>query len=201
MKQMNLIGLIRQKAENCEYLAGLAAKNTSVPAEILDGVKSPEATVKYKCIKILRILSVETPAALYPCFGFFAELLDGKNNILKWNAIDIISNLTAVDLEDRFGAMFAKYYSLLEEGSLITAAHVVESSPVIIKYKPEMENRITTTLFSIEKIPLPTEECRDILRGKLILAFSRYVDTSQNKAGMLEYAGWVVSRKQIRPAT
>jgi len=48
-------------------------------------------------------------------------LLDSPINIFKWNAIDIIANLTAADTADKFSPLFIKYYGLMEEGSLITA--------------------------------------------------------------------------------
>jgi hypothetical protein len=201
MERINLIEQIRQKADNSGYLAELATKDAFLLGEVLEGIRSREAAVKYKCIKILRIISAKSPAVLYPYFDMFAGLLDGTNNILKWNAIDIIGNLTAADTENKFGPLFDKYYGLMEEGSLITAAHVVESSPVIIKYRPELKDRITAILFNIDRISLPSEECRDILRGKVIFAFSRYADISQNKAGMLEFASKLVQRRVIRKAT
>jgi hypothetical protein len=45
---------------------------------------------------------------------------------------------------------------------------------------------------SVEDIPLPTDECRNILRGKVILTFARYFEQSSLKKDMLEFA-----RKQV----
>ena len=177
---------------------------TKISAEVdalIKDLNSKQAAVKYKAAKTLSRMSEENPEILYPYFETFVKLLDGTNNILKWNAIDIIGNLAAADTEDKFSSLFGKYYGLLVSGSLITAAHVVESSPVIIKYKPELENQITGTLFSVEFVPLPTAECRDILRGKVITAFNKYAKTSKNKNLMLGFAGRLVNKSGIRPAT
>ena len=75
------------------------------------------------------MISATKPGTLYPYFDLFANLLDGENNILKWNAMDILANLAAIDVENKFDCIFShRYYDLLEEGSLITAGHVVENS-------------------------------------------------------------------------
>jgi len=176
-------------------------KKSAAVNVLLEDLNSKQVAVKYNSIKTLRQMSEENPGLLYPYFETFVRLLDGTNNILKWNAIDIIGNLAAADTEDKFSPSFGKYYGLLVSGSLITAAHVVESSPVIIKHKPGLEDQITSTLFSVEFVPLPTAECRDILRSKVILAFSKYANTSKHKNLMLGFAGKLTNKTDIRPAT
>jgi hypothetical protein len=110
------------------------------------------------------------------------KLLDSENNILKWNAIDIIANLTRVDSYNKFDRLFKKFYgALLYEGSLITAGHVVSVSGIIARARPELERKITEELLKVEKIPLPTEECRNILIGDIIKAFDAYLDQIENK--------------------
>ncbi len=179
---------IRKKEDNTDYLARVVAEDPLLIADLLENVSSGESSVRFKSIKILRTISTQNPAALYPQFDYFAKLLDSSNNILKWNAIDILANLTSVDTGNKFGPMFPKFYGLLGEGSLITAAHVVESSPTIIHNKLDWQTDITRALLSVEGIPLPTAECRNILRGKVILAFNQYADRSPHKKEMLDFA-------------
>jgi len=122
---------------------------------------------------------------LYPYFGFFAGQLKNKNNILKWHAIDIVANLTIIDVKKKFDRFINKYYRLLYEGSLITAGHVIAGSPVIARAKPYLEPKITKEILRIEKIPLPTAECRNILKGHAITAFDRYFKLIKNKTGVV----------------
>jgi hypothetical protein len=168
---------------------------------LLVAINSAKPAVKYGAMKRLRDISRENPAALYPEFAVFAKLLDSPANIIKWNAIDIVAGLTAADTADKFSPLFTKYYALLAAGSLITAGHVVESSPVIVKNRPVLESKITARLLTADRLPLPTPECRDILCGKVIIAFAQYAATSTHQAEMRAFAEKLVNQAVIRPAT
>lgn len=198
-EQERLMKEIRTKADNASQLAKVVIETTSLLSAVLGGVSSPESGVRFKCAKILKIMSEENPEVLYPHFDFFERLLDNTNNILKWNSIDIITNLVAVDYDNRFESLFHRFYSLLKEGNLITAAHVVEGSAKVVKARPGWETKITHALLGVEKVPLPTEECRNILRGKVISAFAQYVSQSKNRQKMLRFAGEQLNN--TRPAT
>jgi hypothetical protein len=77
--------------------------------------------------------------------------------------------------------LFKKFYGCLYEGSLITAGHVVDNSGKIALSKSELQNEITKELLKVEKIPLPTKECKNILIGKTIKAFEVYYDKIKDK--------------------
>ena len=190
---------LRKKTDNAERLAEVVAGNTALLPTILRGASSSEPGLKFKSIKVLKLVSKEHPGILYPHFGFFGQLLDSGNNILKWNAIDILANLAAVDSDNRFGTLFQEFYGLLDEGSLITPAHVIDSSANVAKARPALQDRITRELLRVEEIPLPTDECRHILRGKVISAFSRYFHQSRSSELMVSFAQSLLACP--RPAT
>jgi hypothetical protein len=181
MDDKPLLEDLRKKEDNAIRLARLVDDDKSLLPVIMEGMSSREANVKYKCIKILTVISEKNPGVLYSHFDLFDQLLDSDNNILKWNAIDIIANLTAVDFDNKFEAIYNRYYGLINEGSLITAAHVVESSGTIVNAKPALRERITGELLKTETISLPTEECRNIVKGKAIETFGRYFSQVENK--------------------
>jgi hypothetical protein len=191
--------LIADKMVTAETLAKTATKNPVLVAEIFKGLDSAQAHTKYKSIKVLSLLGQHQPALLYPYFEVFVELLNSPNNILKWNVLDILANLVRVDEEGKFDSLFSRYYECMNEGSMITAAHVVESSPVIVKERPDWEPRITQALLSADNVPLPTQECRNILAGKVILAFGQYFSRSNKTREMLAFAEKYTSSS--RPAT
>ncbi len=77
---------------------------------LLDGTLSSKATVRYGCGSVLVDLSQKHPDKLYPCMNNFIKLLESKYRILTWNAIAAIANLTSVDRDRKFDAIFDKYY-------------------------------------------------------------------------------------------
>ncbi|MFQ5892465.1 MAG: hypothetical protein ACE5HW_06695 [Candidatus Methanofastidiosia archaeon] len=155
--------------------------------EIFNGISSENARIKFKSAKILRIVSEKNPQELYSQIDFFIILLDSENNIIKWNAMDVIANLTLVDSENKFDEIFEKYYGLLSDESMITAGHVVENSGKIAKAKPYLQYKITNELLKVESIPR-RQECKNILLGKVILSFGQYIDQVKNKEKMISLA-------------
>ena len=170
-----------------EDLAERAGKDSVLLAKVFEGISSSDPKLRFKSAKILNLMSQKEPGKLYPKIDFFINLLESENNILKWNAIDVVANLASVDVDRRFEEIFGKFYGHLQEGSLITAGHVVANSWKIVDAKPDLESRITERLLKIEKIRLPTEECRNILIGHAILCFDKYFDRIQNKDGVITF--------------
>jgi hypothetical protein len=170
-----------------EELVQEATKNKESLRELFSGISSPHSRIKFRSAKILKIISERNPKLLYPDWEFFVKLLDSENSILKWNAMDAIANLTKVDSSKRFDGLFKKFYSCLYEGSLITAGHVIDNSGTIALAKPEFQDKITEELLKVEKIPLPTEECRNILVGKTIEAFAVYYDRINDKKEIISF--------------
>ncbi len=185
---MGILEAVAKKKNKAEALAERVIRNPRVLSELLEGISSEKAGIKFKSAKILRIISEERPELLYPKWDFFEKLLDSENNIIKWNAMDVIANLTRVDSRNRFDKIFRKFYGMLYEGSLITAAHVVGNSWEIAKAKPGLSSRITNELLKVEKIQLPTDECRNILKGHAILSFSEYFDQIKEKGRVISFA-------------
>jgi len=185
---MSILEAVAKKKNKAEALAKRVIRNPISLSELLEGIYSGKAAIKFKSAKVLRIISEERPELLYPKWDFFEKLLDSENNIIKWNVMDVIANLTRVDSRNRFDKIFRKFYGMLYEGSLITAAHVVGNSWKIAKAKPSLSSRITSELLKVEKIPLPTEECRNILNGHAILSFSEYFDQIKEKGKVISFA-------------
>jgi len=168
----------------------LAKKLVSEPGlvpKVIDNISSHVTKVRFACAKTLNILSKEKPEILYPEFEYFVKLMDSTNNIIKWNAIDVLANLAAVDAENKFDAIFDKYFELLHDRVMITAAHVVDNSSTIAKSKPDLTSDITASLLKIERAQLASPECREILIGKAIVAFDGYFEQIEDKDKIIAF--------------
>ena len=185
MKESKILDALGKKGIEAEDLADKVSRNPDLLPEILDGVSSAEARLRFNSAKILRIISEKQPKILYSKIEFFVDLLDSENNILKWIAIDIIGNLASVDSENKIDRIFRKFYDLLSDESMITAGHVIDNSGKIAVAKPYLQDRITEKLLKVEKIEYKTSECRNILLGKVISSFDKYIDQFENKKKMI----------------
>jgi len=156
----------------------------------MKGISSSNARIKFGCAKVLNKLSEDHPEKLYSEMDFFINLLESDNNIIKWNAMDVLANLARVDKERKFDEIFNQYYSLLSDKGMVTVGHVIDNSGKIALSKPYLIDKITNELLKIEKIPVKprlTQECKNILIGKAILAFDKYYNQLKNKDKVVSF--------------
>jgi hypothetical protein len=144
--------------------------------EFLIASLNEKGTTRFKAAKELQLISKTNPSLLYPYFDVFTDLLNNASNVLLWNAVIIISNLVPVDNTRKFDRIFDRYFTHLWDGKLVTAANILGSSGRIARCRPDMAERITQELLNADRIPLPTPECREVARGKVLTAFSDYFE-------------------------
>lgn len=193
MPDSKILHKLAKKQLKPEQAANKVAKNFKLLDEIVEGFFSDKARVKFGCGKILQILSEKYPKKVYPKWDQIVKQLDSENNILKWNALTTLGNLTAADKEKKFEKIFNKYYSHLKGIKLVPAAIVVGRSPIIVKAKPKLESKITKLLLGTEKAKLETTECRNVLLGHAITAFGEYFEQIKDKEKVIEFV-----KKQLK---
>jgi hypothetical protein len=173
-----------------EALLNKVKQDFSLFPLLLEGINHPKAAVRYGCSKVLMDLSDEHPEKLYPHFGFFVDLLDSKYRILTWNALAIIANLTRVDTDKKFDAVFDKYYSFLGNDYMVTVANVVGNSGKIAKAKNYLIPEITEELLKVQDLsvtPHLSEECRRVIAQHAIKTLDLFFDRIDQKEPVFSF--------------
>ena len=181
-----------------ERLATKASKDGTVLSEVVKGVSSDKAKIKYCCAKVLRILSQTDPEILYPKWNSIVDMLDFENTFLRANAVLVIANLTKVDSRNRFEKLFNRYYELMNDKSMITTGNLVGMSGVIVAAKPELETKITNKLLSIDRTHHGSE-CQNVIKANAIKAFDEYFGESRSRKKILDFVRGEL--KNTRPST
>ncbi len=179
--------MLQDKDCRAEAVGDFVIENPELIPNLLGTFSSDTARVRFKGAKALSFISKTTPGLLYSHFDFFAGQLSNRNSILLWSVIDIIAQLTRVDSEKKFEPLFDEYFGMLRRGSLITASHIVRSSPTIASAKPALVQKITEEILKLEEFGLPTEECRNILQGHIIQALDQYFSRIEEKGRVMEF--------------
>lgn len=190
---------ISKLALNPAQLARNAIKDPSLIPALADGLEADKPRVKYGCAKALRFISELRPDVLYPRFDFFVHLLDHENKILQWDAAFVLSHLARVDTEDRFSAIFARYFSPIPGPVMITAANVIQGGARIAQVKPHLADRIAAEVLKVAAARYQTPECRNVAIGHAILALGGILPLLRHPTPVVQFV-----RKQIRnrrPAT
>jgi len=174
-----------------DELFNLVKTNNKLIPDIIKGVSSSKATIRYSCAKVLMDLSEENPEKIYDYMDLFINLLDSKYRILTWNAIITIANLIKVDNMKKFDQIFDKYFDLLHDEYMVTVANIVGSSSKIALAKPYLINKITNELLKVDKIKITlhlTEECKRVIAEKTIISFDTFFSKIEDKEKVLSFA-------------
>jgi 2'-5' RNA ligase len=102
----------------------------------------------------------------------------------------IIANLTRVDVEDKFDAIFDKYYSFLNNEYMVTVANVVGNSAMIALAKPHLIQRITAELLKVEDISLSphlTAECKRVIAEEAVKTFDVFFQDVEDKEQVIAF--------------
>ena len=186
----DLLGKLVDKSITKEELFKKVKQNFDLLPEIIDGVSSGKAAIRYGCGKVLMDLSEEYPDKLYPYMDFFIKLLSSKYRILTWQTMFIIANLTKVDKNKKFDSIFDKYYSFLNDEYMVTVANVVGHSGKIALAKPHLIPKITKELLKLENIkttPHLTDECKKVIAEKAIQSIDMFFPQIENKDEVISF--------------
>ena len=144
--------------------------------DLFDGLRHTEAKIKYGTVKLLRRLSEQRPAVLYPEIGRIINLLDSQETIVRWGAILILGNLAAVDSEHELDKILVKYLEPITGNVMITAANTIAGAGKIAKARPEPAGRIATAIMRAEHANYATPECRNVVLGHAIKSLDLFFE-------------------------
>lgn len=187
MAESILLKQLSVKNVDKEELAIEVVSRPELLPDVLEGLRSDQASIKYGSDKILRIISEQRPEILYPHFDLFVTFLDSENNFLKWGALSIVANLTAVDSDNKFEDALGKYFSPIQGPALVAACNIIKGAAKIALAKPALTKRISTELLSIENGKYKTSECRNIALGQVIESISCFFDQIDDKEPVIRF--------------
>ncbi|OHB74684.1 MAG: hypothetical protein A2Z25_09430 [Planctomycetes bacterium RBG_16_55_9] len=103
-----------------------------------------------------------------------------------------VANLTTVDTENKFEAIFQKYYATIPGPAMITAANIIGNSARIALAKPELTGRIVREILKVEKGKyqskgVPSPECRNVVIGHAIDSLDAFFEQIDDKAAVIAF--------------
>ncbi len=185
-----LMEKLANKSISTGELFRFVERDSTLLPQLLGGLSSSKASIRYGCAKVLTDLSDVHPAELYPFTNSFVSLLESKYRILVWNALAIIANLAKVDKDKKLDAAFERYFDLLNDGYMVTVANVVGNSSKIALAKPYLADKITDELLKVDHITLTphlTEECRKVIAEKAIMSFDLFFSGINQKKRVISF--------------
>ena len=187
MNESTFLRAISSKSFNPAKIAKQAIGYRDLVDKAIEGLSAEKATIKYRCEKVLRTLSAMQPEILYPRFGLFATLLEGKNTFLKWGAIATVANLASADRDNKFEPIFSKYFSAITGPVMITAANTIRGAAKIAAAKPALADRISKEILKVERAKYKTPECRNVAIGHAIDSLDTIFPLVQDQGSIIRF--------------
>lgn len=175
-----------QKNFKPESFINTALKDPKLIAELLNNLLLKDDTVRYNSHKVLLIISENEPEILYPQWDFFVDLLKSKNNFHKVIGIQILANLTKVDIQNKFEDIFETYCDLLDATSVMTASHLAANLGKIAKVKPNLRQKLTDVLLNINETHHESSR-KDLIKASVIESFIEYFNEIKNKEDIIKF--------------
>ncbi len=94
---MDLKKELSERGVDTKKVASWVIDNPDSVDALAEGLRKPRGSTKFRCEKVLRLISAERPDLVCPLFDAFAVLLDSDNSFLRWGAILTVANLCAAD--------------------------------------------------------------------------------------------------------
>lgn len=174
-----------KKVANIENLAEEALYGDDLFKELMEGILAKDNILRGNSFKTLEIISEENPEFLYPEWDYFNKMLKSKNNYHKYIAIYLLANLTAVDVEKKFEAIFEDYFGILGGDKAMIASHVALNSSKIALNKPELQERIIGILLNIDEIHQGKQT--EMIKAYVVEALQETYSEIEDKERVLDF--------------
>ena len=172
MNNSELIEQIAEKDFDVDTFVQLAIKNEHVRNEVVHQMLTNSAImIYYHCYYIVDKASQERPKLFISFWGEIAKLLQHKNSYHRDFALDIIGNLTIVDLENRFLEIRDEYISTINDEKFMTGIHCVKNLLKIYQNKPDQRESILNLLLDIDRQCEYTEKQIGVLKADVLEIF------------------------------
>lgn len=204
MEREILLEKLKKKSDLKIYV-GQAVNDPSILPVLLEIIETDKTAVKFLCEKIIRAVSEENPALLYPFFDRMANLLTSENSFIQWGFILSIPNLLKIDSEKKWEQISKRYLSFLDSASIPGFGSAVSGIGKILNSYPDYEKDIVSKLLKIdEHIFLykgeESPECLNVAKGHIIDCFEQIYPKSAYKKEMLAFVLGNIdnTRSQVR---
>lgn len=166
-------------------LAKKAIEDETFLSKVLEGILSKKDEIRSHSFNTLMIISEQYPKSLYSKWDYFADLLDSDNHFHRYMAINLIANLTKVDIKNEFNQIFDKYFCNIEGTRTMVAGQAALNSGKIAKVKPNLQSKITNKLLNIDKTHKGKQT--ELIKAYAIDAFDQYFEVSSDQKRILEF--------------
>lgn len=180
---MNKNELLQEISRQDADISGLiewAIQDQEIRDEVLTQMLThPHIMVYYHSFYVIAGASERRPDLFYPYWQRIVPLLAHPNSYHRDFALTILANLTRVDRQNLFPAIFNDYFAHVQDEKMMTAQCCIRNSLKILRNKPDLGEQILALLLDIDRwCPYP-EKQKELLKADIL----EIVDESYGTVG------------------
>lgn len=123
-------------------------------AMLVTGLESKNKRIRNGCAELCSLLSAAYPELLYPYIDIFANLLQSKEPVMRWEAACTIGNLASSDSKKRVPLLIPVLTKLLRDKSIVLQGHAVKAlAKVAVAYPKESGAIVDDLLKAAHQFP------------------------------------------------
>ena len=143
--------------------------------------------VYYHSYLIIEKASKEEPLLFYFLWDKFASLLDHKNSYHRNYGMQLITNLSKVDDQNKFELIIGKFYKQLDDEKFLTRRYCIINSREIIKNKPFLSDLIISKLLNFIRTTDNSEKQQNLIISDFVNVVSDIVPLIKKKEDLLDF--------------
>lgn len=147
----------------------------------------PHIMVYYHCYYILDQATLERPDLFYTYWDDLVQLLEHRNSYHRDISLTLLANLTAVDKQSRFEAIFDRYFAHLHDVKFMTAVNCVQNSQKIMRFKPDLVSRIVPLLLEMDTLTVYPLRQKELMKSFILPILDENFDILSAAKGVLEF--------------
>jgi hypothetical protein len=182
----NLTRALHEERSDIDALVKMISGNSEAVKLVIDGLTFPVETYRYNCNRVIVKVAETAPRDVYPYWDHLEGLLDSSNTYHRCSAINVLPHLIPADGGPKFSGIFAKYFSRLDDESVIPPCYVARNCPVIASHSPEFLPRIVEELLAIDATHHKPGR-KDLIKADIILALDQLYDRVENQSEVLRF--------------
>lgn len=133
-------------------------------------MSEPSGTARFEAGKALSATAAKDSHRVYPHFDAIRALMQSDCKIVRWNAMQILTRLAAVDDEHKVDAIVDDLLAMIRGTNLISAANAIRGLGSIALHRPDLHDRIIRGVLTVEGATYETPECRNVAIGGALTA-------------------------------
>jgi hypothetical protein len=152
--------------------------------------------VYYHSYLIIDAASKREPILFYSLWDRFVLLLNHKNSYHRNYGMQLLANLTKVDIQNKLELIIDIYYKQLDDQKFLTRRYCVLNSREIIKNKPYLSDLIIYRLMNFIRTTDNSEKQQNLIISDFINVVSEIVQLIKNKNDLLDF--FLMIENQVR---